>query len=184
MLAPFSKKPFALTLRGITTDDRDLSVRRGQIFRSIHLIIFHKVDLIRTVTLPHLEPFGITDGLELKVRGPSSHAGTHAHAPAKIKKRGSPPLGGGEVLFICPVVKQVKTLNFVEIGKIKRIRGIAYATSLPTILTLLKISRRHAVRLSPQFSNRMIEAARSVLNRYIPDIYLYSDVYKGEESGK
>lgn len=30
----------------------------------------------------------------------------------------------------------------------------------------------------------MIEAARSILNRYIPDIYLYSDVYKGEESGK
>ena len=30
----------------------------------------------------------------------------------------------------------------------------------------------------------MIEAARSVLNRYIPDIYLYSYVYKGEESGK
>jgi RNA 3'-terminal phosphate cyclase-like protein len=49
----------------------------------------------------------------------------------KIKKRGSPPLGGGEVLFLCPIVKQVKTLNFVEFGKIKRIRGIAYATSLP-----------------------------------------------------
>jgi RNA 3'-terminal phosphate cyclase-like protein len=30
----------------------------------------------------------------------------------------------------------------------------------------------------------MIEAARSVLNRYIPDIYLYSDVYKGNESGR
>ena len=30
----------------------------------------------------------------------------------------------------------------------------------------------------------MIEACRSVLNRYIPDIYLYSDVYKGDESGK
>ncbi|KAI9508282.1 18S rRNA biogenesis protein [Russula earlei] len=133
MLAPFSKKPLALTLRGITTDDKDLSV-----------------DLIRTVTLPHLEPFGISDKLELK-----------------IKKRGSPPLGGGEVLFLCPIVKQVKTLNFVDPGKIKRIRGIA-----------------HAVRVSPQFSNRMIEAARSVLNRYIPDIYLYSDVYKGEESGK
>lgn len=133
MLAPFSKKPLSLTLRGITSDDKDLSV-----------------DLIRTVTLPHLESFGISDGLELK-----------------IKKRGSPPLGGGEVLFLCPMVKQVKTLNFVEPGKVKRIRGIA-----------------HAVRVSPQFSNRMIEAARSVLNRYIPDIYLYSDVYKGEESGK
>ncbi|KIJ69265.1 hypothetical protein HYDPIDRAFT_172708 [Hydnomerulius pinastri MD-312] len=133
MLAPFSKKPFQLTLRGITTDDNDLSV-----------------DLIRTVTLPHLQLFGISDGLELR-----------------IKKRGAPPEGGGEVQLLCPVVKQVKTLNFVEPGKIKRIRGIA-----------------HAVRVSPQFSNRMIDSSRSVLNRYIPDIYLYSDVYKGEESGK
>lgn len=51
MLAPFSKKPFNLTLRGVTTDDYDLSV-----------------DLIRTVTLPHLQLFGISEGLELKVR--------------------------------------------------------------------------------------------------------------------
>ncbi|KIM87244.1 hypothetical protein PILCRDRAFT_305539 [Piloderma croceum F 1598] len=133
MLAPFAKKPLQLTLRGITTDDHDLSV-----------------DLIRTVSLPHVQLFGISDGLELR-----------------IKKRGSPPSGGGEIQFLCPVVKQVKTLNFIEPGKIKRIRGIA-----------------HAVRVNPQFSNRMIEASRSVLNRYIPDIYLYSDVYKGEESGK
>ncbi|KAI0957719.1 hypothetical protein AcW1_006021 [Taiwanofungus camphoratus] len=133
VLGPFAKKPLQLTLRGITSDDHDLSV-----------------DLIRTVTLPHLQLFGVSDGLELR-----------------IKKRGSPPLGGGEVQFLCPIVKQVKTLNFVEPGKIKRIRGIS-----------------HAVRVNPQFSNRMIEASRSVLNRYIPDIYLYSDVYKGEDSGK
>ncbi|KAH7889427.1 18S rRNA biogenesis protein, partial [Phlebopus sp. FC_14] len=133
MLAPFSKKPFQLTLRGITTDDKDLSV-----------------DLIRTVTLPHLQLFGVSDGLELRVQ-----------------KRGSPPEGGGEIQFLCPVVRQVKTLNFVEPGKIKRIRGIA-----------------HAVRVSPQISNRMIDTCRSILNRYIPDIYLYSDVYKGAESGK
>jgi len=43
----------------------------------------------------------------------------------QIKKRGAPPEGGGEVQFLCPVVKQVKILNFVEPGKIKRIRGIA-----------------------------------------------------------
>ncbi|TBU35748.1 18S rRNA biogenesis protein [Dichomitus squalens] len=133
MLAPFAKKPLQLTLRGITTDENDLSV-----------------DIIRTVTLPHLQLFGVSEGLELR-----------------IKKRGSPPLGGGEVQFLCPIVKQVKTLNFVDPGKIKRIRGIS-----------------HAVRVNPQFSNRMIEASRSVLNRYIPDIYLYSDVYKGEESGR
>jgi hypothetical protein len=82
MLAPFSKKRLALTLRGITTDDRDLSVRRPRTSRCMHLIISHKVDLIRTVTLPHLEPFGITDGLELKVRGPFTHARAHAHAYA------------------------------------------------------------------------------------------------------
>lgn len=42
----------------------------------------------------------------------------------------------------------------------------------------------YSTRVSPQFANRMVEAARSVLNRYIPDIYLFTDVYKGEESGK
>lgn len=100
--------------------------------------------------MPHLQLFGISNGLELR-----------------IKKRGAPPEGGGEVQFLCPIVKQLKTLNFVDPGKVKRIRGIA-----------------HAVRVNPQFSNRMIEASRSILNRYIPDIYLYSDVYKGDESGK
>lgn len=30
----------------------------------------------------------------------------------------------------------------------------------------------------------MIDSARSVLNRYIPDIYIYSDIYKGDEAGK
>ncbi|CAG8492721.1 11135_t:CDS:2 [Scutellospora calospora] len=29
-----------------------------------------------------------------------------------------------------------------------------------------------------------VDTARSVLNRYIPDVYIYTDVYKGEESGK
>jgi len=122
-----------LTLKGITTDEHDLSA-----------------DILRTVTLPHLQLFGISEGLELR-----------------IKRRGAKPGGGGELQFLCPVVKQVKTVNFVEPGKIKRIRGVA-----------------HAVRVSPQFSNRMIEASRSILNRYVPDIYLYSDVYKGDESGK
>jgi RNA 3'-terminal phosphate cyclase-like protein len=50
-IACFMKKPLALTLRGITTDDKDLGV-----------------DLIRTVTLPHLTLFGIEDGVEFKVR--------------------------------------------------------------------------------------------------------------------
>ena len=102
----------------------------------------------------------------------------------KIKKRGSTPLGGGEVQFLCPVIKQAKTLNFVDPGKIKRIRGISSVPFYINLATILKINYRHAVRVSPQFSNRMIEASRSVLNQFIPDIYLYSDVYKGDDSGK
>lgn len=49
-IACFMKKPLVLTLRGITTDDKDLGI-----------------DLIRTVTLPHLTLFGIEDGVEFKV---------------------------------------------------------------------------------------------------------------------
>ena len=37
---------------------------------SLVLTALVKVDLIRTVTLPHLEPFGISDGLVLKVSQP------------------------------------------------------------------------------------------------------------------
>ncbi|KAJ9119194.1 hypothetical protein QFC22_003686 [Naganishia vaughanmartiniae] len=122
VLGCFGKRALEITLDGITGEEgRDLSV-----------------DMIRTVTLPHLHLFGIEDGLELQ-----------------IKKRGAAPLGGGRVVFRCPVVKSVKTLNFTSPGKIKRIRGIS-----------------------------MVDAARGVLNRYIPDIYLYTDVYKGEDSGK
>lgn len=46
------------------------------------------------------------------------------------------------------------------------------------------LSRSHSVRVSPQLANRLVAAARSVLNRYIPDIYIYTDVYRGEDSGK
>ncbi|KAG1456134.1 hypothetical protein G6F56_006903 [Rhizopus delemar] len=132
-LAPFSKKPFVLTLEGVTTDHIDPSV-----------------DIIRTVILPQLKRYGVDQNLELK-----------------ITKRGAAPLGGGEVVFTCVPVRQLKPVQFVDEGRIKRVRGIAYCT-----------------RVSPQTANRLVESARSLLNRYIPDIYIYTDVYKGAESGK
>ncbi|KAI9482084.1 hypothetical protein LPJ78_000889 [Coemansia sp. RSA 989] len=131
-LAPFGKEQMTATLRGITSNNTDLSV-----------------DLIRTATLVNYRNFGLEEGVELR-----------------ITKRGSAPKGGGEVRFICPVVRTVKPLNFVDPGRIRRIRGIAYAT-----------------RVSPQSANRMVESARGELNRFIPDIYIYTDVYKGAEAG-
>jgi len=58
------------------------------------------------------------------------------------------------------------------------------SVSWPRYHVRLQLTPSYSTRVSPQFANRMVEAARSILNRYVPDIYLYTDVYKGEESGK
>jgi RNA 3'-terminal phosphate cyclase-like protein len=95
------------------------------------------------------------------------------------------PLGGGEVELICPAVKQIKTLNFVDPGKIIRIRGIAYVPTISLFSHYTSdILYRHAVRVSSDKCPRMIDASREVLNRYINDIYLVADVYKRDDSGK
>lgn len=140
LLAPFAKQEIALTLRGITTGMGDMGV-----------------DTLRTVTLPQLAMFMPLDSVSMLA----------SSMELRIAKRGAPPQGGGEVFFRAPLIATLRPLNFVEPGRIRKIRGIA-----------------SAVRVSPQMSNRMIDAARSVLNRYIPDLYLFSDVYRGEESGK
>ncbi|KAJ2084330.1 hypothetical protein H4R24_000123 [Coemansia sp. RSA 988] len=107
------------------------------------------VDTIRTATLVNYRNFGLDDGVELR-----------------ITRRGAPPRGGGEVRFVCPPVRALRPLRFVDAGYIRRIRGISYAT-----------------RVSPQTANRMVETARGELNRFIPDIYIYTDVYRGAEAG-
>jgi RNA 3'-terminal phosphate cyclase-like protein len=84
----------------------------------------------------------------------------------KITKRGAYPKGGGQIEFSCPIVKQLKPMQHTEQGLFKRIRGIAYCT-----------------RMSPQMANRMVESCRSILTRYIPDVYIYTDVSKGPGSG-
>ncbi|KAI9342290.1 RNA 3'-terminal phosphate cyclase domain-containing protein [Obelidium mucronatum] len=139
-IAPFAKVAFHLTLNGITNDNVDICV-----------------DTLRTVTLPTLKKFL-----------PSIET-SNAPLDLKITKRGAPPLGGGQVIFQCPIIKSLKPgilLTDPGLG-VKRIRGIAYAT-----------------RISPQMANRVVDSARSLLSRYIPDVYLYTDVYKGAESGK
>lgn len=108
------------------------------------------VDSIRTVVLPFLKNFGIEEDFEMK-----------------IVKRGAVPLGGGEIQLICPTIRTLKHINCIDLGQIKRIRGIAYAT-----------------RISPNIPNRVIESAKTLLTKFIPDVYLYTDIYKGAESGK
>ena len=57
-----------------------------------------------------------------------------------VKKRGAAPGGGGLVVFKCPVKKSLRPVQVTDQGKIKRIRGVAWA-----------------VRVSPSVVNRMVE---------------------------
>lgn len=85
----------------------------------------------------------------------------------KVVKRGAAPGGGGEVLFRCPVRRSLKPQQILDQGKIKRIRGVAWAT-----------------RVSPATANRIIESAKGVLLKCVPDVYIYSDHSTGQRSGK
>lgn len=86
----------------------------------------------------------------------------------RIVKRGAEPLGGGEVTLHLPhLVLQPQTLHATDSPQIAKIRGIAYST-----------------RVSPSNVNRVIDAARGVLKPTGSETFIYSDVARGEESGK
>lgn len=88
-LALFCKTPVDLVLTGVTNDSTDLSV-----------------DVIKTVTLPLLQNFGVWG------------------ASLVVKRRGCMPKGGGIVeLKIPPVKTALKPLHVTEEGLVKRVRG-------------------------------------------------------------
>jgi len=85
----------------------------------------------------------------------------------KINKRGAAPGGGGEVLLTMPNPKKLRPAVAFDQGKIRRIRGVAYST-----------------RVSPQTPGRIVESARGILNQFLPDIFIFADVAKGQSCGK
>ncbi|KFM57814.1 RNA 3'-terminal phosphate cyclase-like protein, partial [Stegodyphus mimosarum] len=109
------------------------------------------VDAIKLSSLPVLKRFIIKDD-DLEI---------------KIISRGMAPEGGGEVLFRCPVVNNIRPFKCLDAGKVKRVRGVAYS-----------------VRVSPAMASRMVDAAKGILLKFLPDVYIYTDHYKGKNSGK
>ncbi|GLV43232.1 Rtc1 [Carabus blaptoides fortunei] len=85
----------------------------------------------------------------------------------KIRNRGMLPLGGGEVVFRCPVRKYLRPVQLRESGMVKRIRGTVYA-----------------LRVSPAIANRIVESAKGVLLKFIPDVYIHTDQCRGRHSGR
>ncbi len=57
-----------------------------------------------------------------------------------------------------PVVKKLRTINAVEVGMIKRVRGLCYT-----------------VAMAPSIANRVRTAANEVLYRFISDVWIFSD---------
>lgn len=84
----------------------------------------------------------------------------------KVIKRGLKPDGGGEIIFKMNPVKKLKTLQLMESGMVKRIRGVVYAC-----------------KVSPTFANRTVEAAKGIMLNFLPDVYLHTDQNKGKLSG-
>ncbi|KAK9448889.1 RNA 3'-terminal phosphate cyclase/enolpyruvate transferase [Limtongia smithiae] len=109
------------------------------------------VDTIRAALFPVYQKFGIM------------------RQELRVVKRGSLPLGGGEVsVFLPHVLLQPNTLHAaVKTPQVSKIRGTAYST-----------------RVSPASVNRIIDAARGVLKVTGCETFIYSDVARGEESGK
>ncbi|CAG4959233.1 unnamed protein product [Parnassius apollo] len=109
------------------------------------------VDKIKSAALPVLLKFILVDdGLELKV-----------------VRRGAPPLGGGEIVFRCPVRRHLRPLQWTKWGLVKRIRGVVYA-----------------LRVSPTMANRVVESAKGVMIKFLPDVYINTDQCRGPNAGK
>ena len=80
-----------------------------------------------------------------------------------VKKRGVLPNGKGLVIFKCPIIIFLNFFDWVDEGKIKRIRGTAFTS-----------------KVSGVFSTRMIDACRGVFNNFLPDVWILSDNYKNK----
>lgn len=108
------------------------------------------IEAIKWGLLPIMEKFGVRE------------------SALHTLKRGSPPLGGGEVhLVVDSLIAQPITMHELERPTIASIRGIAYST-----------------RVSPSMVNRMLDAAKKVLKQANCEVNIIADVWRGENSGK
>lgn len=104
-------------------------------------------DTVRTALLPLFRSFGIERNLELRILR-RSNTGRDGKG------------GGGEVqLVFGHQVRLPKTVHIMTAGRVKKIRGVAYSTGV-----------------AGANNARLIEAARGVLNEFVPNTYIFSDV--------
>ena len=114
----------------------------------------YSIDTLRTAILPLYAQFGIERGIECRILKRSAATTTLGSGG------GGGGGGGGEVhLVFGHQVRLPSTLHLRNSGRVKRIRGVAYC-----------------VGVSASNSQRMIHAAREIVNPFINDVYVYSEV--------
>ncbi|CAA9964542.1 hypothetical protein P3342_010847 [Pyrenophora teres f. teres] len=103
-------------------------------------------DTVRTAILPLYKNFAIERNIELRILKRSA-------APSGAKA------AGGEVqLVFNHQVRLPKTLHLLNPGRVKKIRGVAYCVEVPKTN-----------------NERMTFTARGILNKFVPDTYIFSD---------
>ncbi|KAA0192956.1 RNA 3'-terminal phosphate cyclase [Fasciolopsis buskii] len=93
-----------------------------------------------------------------------------ASAAASLKldviKRGPAPLGGGEVLLVTKPSSAIFPVTKLSFGKVYRVRGLAWSC-----------------RVSSGYGYKVIAGAKSVINKYLSDVYITMDHCKSETAG-
>jgi RNA 3'-terminal phosphate cyclase-like protein len=108
----------------------------------------NSVDVFRSVTIPLLTKLGIVND-------------EFTSLSFKIVSRSCGADTSGCVIFQCPTLRFLAPVDLLAEGLVKRVRGVFWS---------LKMNR--------EFSSRFVEAARSVLNQCIEDVWVYSEHVK------
>ena len=139
-LAAFGKEALDLTLRGVTDGTANVDP---------------SPDYLQSSCVPVMLRAGIgSDGDDV----PPS---------IKVTRRGAAPLGGGTVEFHCPIVKELRPVEMVEFGRVKRVRGNAVSCRIP-----------------PSSAARVAHSAKGVMHRLLPDVWVHTDVHSSGSGGR
>lgn len=109
-------------------------------FGSTQSMLDLSVDTLRTVTTRWLQLFGVESNV-------------------RIVRRGGPPGGGGAVVLEVKAVRRLSSATTKERGRVRRVRGIAFAC-----------------KTAPDLPQRAATAAKGVLLNLFPDVYVVTDV--------
>lgn len=139
-LAPFGKEPLSLTVNGITDGMAHMDP---------------SVDYLRASVLPLVQHFGIATPDKDDFMAPQPWS-------LQIVRRGGAPQGGGQVVFYCPRVRdELRPIDVVDPGLVKRIRGTAVSTKI----------------VSTSMGARVAYSCKGVLHKLLPDVWIHTDAH-------